>query len=191
MNGKNKAIIFFDARNLLGGQKEHRNLGNKSDFGYKEIMDYFNKDFDVIRGYYYDGAPHKSQWSTEREALYHHLRKCGITLRLKEVDFTKSNPSQKGVDIFLTSDMISLAYENAYDIAIICSGDGDYVALIDLVKSKGKKVWILSFKVCTSKLLRECADKIMYIENIPDLHRKQVTIPKKTITPTIPTNRKI
>jgi len=111
------------------------------------------------------------------------MRHAGITLRLKEIDFQKPNPSQKGVDIYLTSDMISLAYENAYDTAIIASGDGDYVALVELVKSKGKKVWVLSFESCLSERLRECADKVLIIENIQELHRcaKKSSIEKQNI----------
>jgi len=170
---KEKAMIFIDARNLIQGEKEHNSRTSTNyRFGYKQIMDFFNSKQNVIRGYYYDGAPHKSQRSKDRERFYRFLRHWGYTLRLKEIDFKKPNPSQKGVDIYLTSDMISLAYEDAYDVAIIASGDGDYVALVDLVKSKGKKVWILSFECCVSERLRECADKVFLVEKISQLQRK-------------------
>ena len=173
---KERAMIFIDARNLIGGEKlyNHQNQKNHR-FGYKELMAWFGEKFHLIRGYYYDGAPHPTQRTKDREKLYHFIRQQGITLRLKEIDFQKKNPSQKGVDIYLASDMISLAYENAYDTAIIVSGDGDYHALIELVKSKGKKVWILSYKVCLSGKLRECADKVLLIENIPELQRTKQT----------------
>lgn len=171
---KEKAMIFIDARNIIKGEKTHNqeNAGH-SKFGYKELMNFFNNRFNVIRGYYYDGAPHKSQRSSARESLYNFMRRCGITLRLKEINFDKPNPSQKGVDIYLTSDMISLAYENAYDTAIICSGDGDYCSLVELVKSKGKKVWILCFECSLAHGLRECADKVLFIEKIPELQRRE------------------
>jgi uncharacterized LabA/DUF88 family protein len=166
-----KAMVFFDARNIIKGQEEYRKTGGQSDFGYPEIMEFFRKRFNVVRGYYYDGAPHRSERTKGRQSFFDVLRRTGITLRLKEIDFSKPGHSQKGVDIYLASDMISLAYENAYDIAILVSGDGDFVALVDLVKSKGKRVWVLSFACCISELLRESADKVLSIERIPELHR--------------------
>jgi uncharacterized LabA/DUF88 family protein len=180
---KEKAILFMDARNIIKGQESFNNGSEwKSDFGYKEMIDFFNEQYQIIRGYYYDGAPHKSQMSDDRKKFYRLMRQWGYTLRLKEIDFSKKNPSQKGVDIYLTTDMISLAYENAYDVAILASGDGDYVALIDLVKSKGKKVWVTSFGCCISEKLRECADKVLLIEKIEKMQRvirpPQIQTPK-------------
>ena len=134
-----RMMIFIDARNIYEGQKNYNKIpGTKYVFGYQEMMNFFAEKYRVIRGYFYDGAPHKNQRSEGRCSFFNELRRSGITLRLKEIDY-EHNPTQKGVDIYLTADMISLAYEGAYDIAVILSGDGDYVALIDLVKSKGKK----------------------------------------------------
>ncbi|MFT4309175.1 MAG: NYN domain-containing protein [Candidatus Woesearchaeota archaeon] len=164
---KERIIIFVDARNIISSQKNYNILNKKSVIvGYPELIDYFSKDNSFIRGYYYDSAPHKNHLTKERKKFFAFLRNNGFTLRLKELDFNNNHVSQKGVDIFLTADMISLAYENAYDIALIVSGDGDYVALIDLVKSKGKKVWVLSFKSSLSDKLRDCADKVFVIDNM-------------------------
>lgn len=168
-----RAIFFIDARNILGGQNKHRQITDPNyTVGYAEIIDYLRKDYRVIRGYYYDGAPHHTQRTSEKMRFFDFLREKGITLRLKEIDFNQPHPSQKGVDIFLATDMISLAYEDAYDVAFLLSGDGDYVALVDLVKSKGKRVIVMTFQNCISKNLRECADKIVFFENTPELSRK-------------------
>ena len=162
-----RMIIFIDARNLIKANECHNALMKDNfSFNYRMMMQYFQRKYKVIRGYFYDGAPHKSEQTKERIRFYNELRRLGITLRLKEIDFKSPSPSQKGVDIYLTADMISLAYEDAYDIAVIFSGDGDYVALIDLVKSKGKKVWVASFKEVLSYKLRDCADKILMLNNM-------------------------
>jgi uncharacterized LabA/DUF88 family protein len=44
----------------------------------------------------------------------------------------------KGVDIALTKDMLSHAFRNNYEIAVLYAGDGDYVPLVEEVKSLGK-----------------------------------------------------
>jgi uncharacterized LabA/DUF88 family protein len=166
-----RAIFFIDARNLLGGRDEHRKISAGYDFGYEQLVTFLGAQYKVIRGYYYDGAEHHSQRSAGKRQFFDLLRKLGITLRLKEIDFRKPNHSQKGVDIFLTADMISLAYEDAYDTAVLLSGDGDYVALVDLVKSKGKRVIVISFQNCLATSLRECADAVITFETTPALRR--------------------
>jgi len=46
---KEKAMLFLDARNLIEGQKSFRKLGGRSNFGYPQIINYFNEQFHVIR----------------------------------------------------------------------------------------------------------------------------------------------
>jgi uncharacterized LabA/DUF88 family protein len=160
-----RMVVFFDARNIKKSNETYRASANSNfTFGYKEIMTFFQQKYRVIRGYFYDGAPHKSHRTTGRDNFYNDLRKAGITLRLKEIE--QSHPTNKGVDIYLTSDMISLAYEDAYDIAVLVSGDGDYEALIELVKSKGKRVWVVSFVCALSEKLRNVADKVLVIDGM-------------------------
>ena len=171
-----RAIFFVDARNIIGGRDEHRRRVAAHDFGYTELVAFLRREYQVIRGYYYDGAPHRKQRTTEREKFFDYLRGLGITLRLKEIDFGAPGVSQKGVDIFLASDMISLAYEDAYDVAVLLSGDGDYVALVDLVKSKGKRVVVISYENCLAAGLWECADQVIYFEHTPALHRKTLAV---------------
>jgi uncharacterized LabA/DUF88 family protein len=159
-----RMMIFIDARNIKSSQEKFNGRNGNFIFGYKETIEFFSNNYQVIRGYFYDGSPHPNDLTSGRRAFFDNLRRIGITLRLKELN--PNHPTQKGVDIYLTADMISLAYEDAYDIAVILSGDGDYTALVELVKSKGKKVWIVSFKDSLSQSLRDCADKVLVIDKM-------------------------
>jgi len=57
--------------------------------------------------------------------------------------FTRSLGSEKGVDVKLATDMIRL--KDIYDVAIILSGDGDYVPAVQAVKDSGKHIINVSF----------------------------------------------
>lgn len=77
--------------------------------------------------------------------------------------------SEKGVDVNLASDMISL--NNSYDKAIIFSGDQDYIPAICRCKDMGKHVMSVNFTTKTGKLLpgsayrlKTICDKIITIE---------------------------
>ncbi len=52
----------------------------------------------------------------------------------------KNRVGSKGVDIALATDLLSNAYRNNYDAAVLVAGDGDYVPLVGEVKRLGKVV---------------------------------------------------
>lgn len=47
---------------------------------------------------------------------------------------------EKGVDTFIATDMIRLAWENAFDVAVLASSDSDLVPAVDFLNQKGLKV---------------------------------------------------
>jgi|SRR5579859_776036 len=52
----------------------------------------------------------------------------------------KGSQRSKGVDITLTKDVLSHAYQGNFDVALLVAGDGDYVPLVREVKRLGKNV---------------------------------------------------
>ncbi len=86
----------------------------------------------------------------------------GIALRHKAIEFRRAGAMtcnlfkhqlgrEKAVDVKLASDMIKL--EDIYDVAIIVSGDQDYVPAVEVVKDYGKRVVNVAFKTRSGKLL--------------------------------------
>lgn len=65
--------------------------------------------------------------------------------------FQESFGSEKGVDVKLATDLITL--QPIYDVAIIVSGDGDYVPAVQAIKDAGKHVVNVSFLRKSGKLL--------------------------------------
>ncbi len=64
----------------------------------------------------------------------------------------------KGDDVYLATDLIKGSYENLYDVAIIVSGDADFIPAINLVRKNGKKVINAFFPKSSSYQLRNCCD---------------------------------
>ena len=61
--------------------------------------------------------------------------------------FKKSDKSKKskGVDIALATDMLSNAYNDNFDVAVLVAGDGDYIPLISEIKRLGKVIYLVFF----------------------------------------------
>jgi uncharacterized LabA/DUF88 family protein len=71
---------------------------------------------------------------------------------------------EKQVDVYLATQVVALAYENAYDIAMIVSGDEDFVPAIEVVQQKGKIVVVVSSSAMLSDELRRKADRVLLID---------------------------
>lgn len=91
-----------------------------------------------------------------------HTLQNGIAIRHKAIEFRRAGTikfnlfdnsleKEKAVDVKLASDMIRL--KDIYDVAIIMSGDQDYVPVVEVVKDFGKRVVNVAFETRSGKLL--------------------------------------
>jgi len=79
--------------------------------------------------------------------------------RLKPLQYgNQQGVFQKGVDVQLAVDLVSNAYMNNYDIAVIFSGDIDLYESVKLVKTLGKQAVIFSHKSLMSDGMLEVCD---------------------------------
>ena len=65
-------------------------------------------------------------------------------------------------DVGIVIDAIRTAA--SLDVIILCSGDGDFIPLVDYLKNQGKRVEVLAFGKTTSSKLREAADEFIDLD---------------------------
>ena len=170
-------MVFIDARNLLSAWHKYFSDNKRpiEKVSYSKLLLEIAKDTDFIRGYYYDAVPEPVV--ANRQSFFDKLRSNQITIITKPLKYksvkcahckhTDLNvPYQKGVDVALVTDTISLAVEKAYDIAIIVSGDNDFVDAVNFVKAKGLKVWVVSFSSALGDDLMRSADRIIKLDTM-------------------------
>ena len=118
---------------------------------------------ELIRVYYYDAiVDHKDPKYDEQDRYFERIRmnnnyevKLGRLIRTKDGRYR-----QKGVDILLAVGMITKAFLNHYDIALLLGGDDDYVDLVKLIKDlTGKRIYGAYFKDSVSERLAESFDR--------------------------------
>ena len=64
--------------------------------------------------------------------------------------------------------MLLLAFNNAYDTAILVSGDADFVEAVKSIKSMGKRVEVAMFSHIVSEELKRNADAFIPLERMMD-----------------------
>ena len=63
---------------------------------------------------------------------------------------------EKGIDTSIVTDMMKLAWENAFDIAVIFSADADYIPVAEYLGEKGKKIVMSAFMPKGKDLRQAC-----------------------------------
>jgi len=63
---------------------------------------------------------------------------------------------EKGIDTGLVTDLIRLAWDDAYDTAVLVSADADFIPAVRFVQEKGKRVIHACFPPSGSELQRVC-----------------------------------
>ena len=83
---------------------------------------------------------------------------------------------EKGVDTRITTAMISLAWIDNYDVAILVSSDRDFVPVVEFLETRGKKVVHGAFPPGAAELTRKCWGSI----DIPAI-REHFRRPSQTV----------
>jgi uncharacterized LabA/DUF88 family protein len=159
---KQKVAIFIDGSNLYHNLKR---FNIKTTF--EEIINKVETKREIIDIFYYTALldksidekrynEHKRFLDKIKKISNFHVVLCNLRKMVLEdgsIDFTI-----KGDDVYLATDLIKGAYENLHDVAIIVSGDADFIPAIKLVQKNNKKVINAFFPKSSSYLLRNCCD---------------------------------
>lgn len=154
--------IFIDGSNLYYSLKD---LGvSKIDF--QKLVNLLKKNRLLVSVFYYNApldisVDSKKYW--EQQKFFDALRRIpGFNVVLARLRKHKREDGTiifevKGDDIYLATDLISGAYENLYDTALIVSGDEDFVPAIRKAQKLGKKVEnVYSHSTSSNYLKKTC-----------------------------------
>ena len=175
-----RVMIFIDGSNFYHNLKAHH-FNTKIDF--KKFSDLLCKGRKHVRTYYYNAPVKQADDPGEykRQQLFFDGLRRTPYLELKLGYFLKKTktcedcghvlnyPVEKGCDVNLAVDMMSMAYKGLYDVAILVSSDGDFSSACQCVKDLGKHVENAYFENGSSwHLLNICDNRILIDQNFID-----------------------
>lgn len=172
-----RVIIFWDYSNFLVTLNQ---LAGQPDadrrFDYRRFVETLTSGMDLIKVYL---ACSQAAWvPVEEEKKKEHKKEKRHFEGMDQLDFfyvkrfERKGEGEKQVDTYLACQMVSLAYENAYDVAIIISGDEDYIPAIEIAQQKGKIVMAISAGKSFSEELQRKADRALRLNKEGDLYFK-------------------
>lgn len=172
MNYKDRIAIFIDGSNHYHILKNMFNSKiSLNNFNFDKFIKYLIGDRKLIRTYYYT-APldiaHDPDTYMKQQKFFDKLRRIQnfklVLCRMQKIEIDGKIAYQvKEDDIHLAVDMVKLAYNDAYDTAILVSSDGDFVPAIQAVKEIGKNIENIGFETKFSYHLKRECDKFRKI----------------------------
>jgi len=119
---------------------------------------------EITRVYYYDAIVDATEDPQKHNEQNEYCHNVGLipNFEVKKGRLVKTGSGeyrQKGVDILISIDMLSKAFQNFYDVAFFIGGDDDFVDLMDTLKNlTNKKVLAAVFQHNVSPRLLESFD---------------------------------
>lgn len=152
-----RVAIFLDGANFFYTQKK---LGWNIDA--ERLLNHCMNFGDVIEAIYYTGISAENNY----KKYINKLAYIGYSLVTKPVktifdQYSGTYTQKANMDIEIVMDMFNMI--DRYDVAILISGDSDFERALQLLKSRGKEIKVISTKGCVATELVHTAG-INYID---------------------------
>lgn len=103
--------------------------------------------------------------SGEESAFFEALEKLGIEIKTKDLQIFYGGAKKADWDVGMAIDAIKLAHK--VDAIILATGDGDFIPLVEYVKSQGCQVEAISFGRSSSSGLKAVVDDFIDMDENP------------------------
>ena len=102
----------------------------------------------------------------EERPFFEALTKLGIETRVRDLQEFYGGMKKADWDVGIVIDAIRTAPN--LDAIVLCSGDGDFIPLVEYLKNQGKRVEIIAFGKTTSSKLKEITDEFIDLDKSPN-----------------------
>lgn len=168
---RGKTICFIDNANVFYGQQDS---GWRIDW--EKFLKYVERDEQIWQTYFFasETDPPREEATNFYQFLKEQLRWEVIlyplgkkTVRCENCDQTHTTLVEKGVDIGLATKMLMLAINQAFETAILVSGDRDYLETVKYIKGMGFRVEVISWRSGLSDAMEaESSAPVLYLDNL-------------------------
>ncbi len=140
--------LYHSAKNLYGARVNFKEILKKAIDGRK-----------LIRAFAYVVRTKTG----EEKPFFEALTSLGIETRVRDLQEFYGGQKKADWDVGISVDAIRTAPN--IDVVVLCSGDGDFIPLVEYLRNQGKRVEVMAFGKTTSSKLKEAADEFFDIES--------------------------
>ncbi len=149
-----RVAVLIDVQNLYHSAKNLH--GARVNFG--AILKVAVSNRNLIRAFAYVVKTKTG----EEKPFFEALIKLGIETRVRDLQEFFGGLKKADWDVGITVDAIRIS--QSCDAIVLCSGDGDFLQLVEYLKNQGKRVEVVAFGKSSSSKLKESVDEFIDLE---------------------------
>jgi uncharacterized LabA/DUF88 family protein len=146
---REKIAMFVDSQNLYYSAR----AAYASKVNYEKLLRLVTGNRTLVRAIAYIVQPPDG----DVKPFATSLERIGYIVKIKDVRTRSDGSAKANWDMGIALDILGII--DAVDTIALASGDGDFVALLDFIKAKNKRVEVFSFSDNTAYDLKEKADR--------------------------------
>jgi uncharacterized LabA/DUF88 family protein len=154
-----RVAVFIDGSNLYHALRSNF---SRQDLRFTDFIKQLTGSRRLFRAYYYNVLQDPTQRADahrDQQDFLGALRETPyLEVKLGGTKLAQGVPVEKGIDVMLVTDLLNLAWEDLYDVAVLVSGDSDFAYALQAVKNLGKYVEVAYFESNVSKDILDVAD---------------------------------
>ncbi|MBI4359367.1 MAG: NYN domain-containing protein [Candidatus Nealsonbacteria bacterium] len=104
----------------------------------------------------------------EEKPFFEALTKLGIETRVRDLQEFYGGLKKADWDVGIVIDAIRSVHN--YDVICLCSGDGDFIPLLEYLENQGKRTEVIAFGRSASAKLKEIADEFIDLGTSPETY---------------------
>ena len=157
-----RVMLFIDLRNMTKTVKMEASFTKIDFYSLAKMLRGTRK---MVGAYIFDSlGVMDSESGTKR--FHDYLRYLGFRVIARD-SYDVENNEQKEVDVAMACKMVVHALNDHYDVAIVVSGDRDFIPAIQEVQAAGKRVEVAAFERSVSQEMVRIADMYHHLETLP------------------------
>ena len=139
--------VFVDVQNMFYSAK----YKYRGKIDYQKLLVYIARGRKIVRALAYAVTTPE----IDQSGFIKILEDLGIEVKIKELKLRPDGTAKGDWDMGIAIDSVALSAK--LDVIALVSGDGDFTALVEMLKAKGVRVEVYSFPANTAEELKKAA----------------------------------
>lgn len=154
---KERIALFVDSQNLYYSAR----MGYAAKVNYEKLLRLITEERKLVKAFAYIVQPPDG----DVKPFATSLERIGYLVKTKDVRTRSDGSAKANWDMGMALDILGMV--DHVDTIVLASGDGDFAALVEFIKTKNKRVEVFAFPDNTAYDLKEKADKFVALgENV-------------------------
>jgi uncharacterized LabA/DUF88 family protein len=153
---RGRIMVFVDGSNLL-----YTSQMISIEIDYVKLIEHLVGGDKLIRVYFYAGVDNNTNGSA---GWQYFMKKKGFKLVTKALVTYPDGHRKANCDVEMAVDMV--VHMDAFDTAIVLTGDGDLAYAVQRLVNSGKQVEVVGSRMNTNSSLFEAADRFVDLESM-------------------------